>query len=183
MPSTIEEKTAEYVGMGLSPMEIDSLVSERKLCNLFDAVVKSGCKPSDAASWIINDCAGILRKSGKTVSELDIMPEDLSYIITAVDTGRINHSVGKKVLGLAIEKGVVPEQYVAEHGFDTKLDTSLILETVYKVISVNQKAVNDFMEGKTKALQALIGGCMKELKGKGDPATIKELLIQELKKG
>ena len=86
------------------------------------------------------------------------------------------------MLSAVIEKGVSPEQFVREQALDAKVDQSLILETVKKVIAANSKAVGDYLGGKTKALQSLFGGCMKELKGKGDPAEIRELLVQEIEK-
>ncbi|MBQ1555126.1 MAG: Asp-tRNA(Asn)/Glu-tRNA(Gln) amidotransferase subunit GatB, partial [Clostridia bacterium] len=135
MPATIEEKTAEYTDMGLSAQDIASLVSERKLCDIFDAVVADGRKPGDTAAWILTDCAGILRRSGKVIGELDIAPDDLSYIIGAVDEGKINRNVGKKVLSAVIEKGVSPEQYIKEQALDAKVDESLLLETVQKVLT------------------------------------------------
>ncbi|MBR3866197.1 MAG: Asp-tRNA(Asn)/Glu-tRNA(Gln) amidotransferase subunit GatB, partial [Butyricicoccus sp.] len=48
------------------------------------------------------------------------------------------------------------------------------------VIASNPKAVEDFRGGKTKALQALFGACMRELKGAGDPAVVKELLEKKM---
>ena len=182
MPATIEEKTAEYTEMGLSTQDISAFVSERKLCDLFDAVVASGCKPADTAAWILTDCAGILRRNGKVIGELDIAPEELSYIIRTVDEGKINRGVGKKVLSAVIEKGVSAEQYVREQALDAKVDQSAVLEIVKKVIDANSKAVSDYLGGKEKALQALFGGCMKELRGKGDPAEIRAILVQEVEK-
>ena len=182
MHATIEEKTAEFTGMGLSAQDIASLVSERKLCDIFDAVVASGRKPTDTAAWILTDCAGILRRGGKVIGELDIAPEALSYIIGMVDEGKINRGVGKKVLSAVIEKGVSPEQYIKEQALDAKVDESLILETVRNVLTENTKAVADYLGGKEKALQSLFGGCMKVLRGKGDPAVIRELLVKEIEK-
>ena len=182
MPATIKEKTAEYTEMGLSAQDIDSLVSERKLCDLFDSVVKSGCRPADAAAWILTDCAGILRRGGKVISELDIAPEELAYIIRVVDAGTINRNVGKRVLSAVIEKNISPEQYIREQALDAKVDESVIHETVKKVIATDSKAVNDYLGGKTKALQALFGSCMKGLRGKGDPSAIKDILVKEIEK-
>ena len=181
-PASIEEKKAEYAEMGLSPQDTDSFVSERKLCDLFDAVVKAGCKSTDAAAWILTDCAGILRRGGKILGELDITPENLSYIIKMVDGGTINRSVGKTVLSAVIEKGVSPEEFIKEQGLDSEVDGSTILETVKKVVADNPKAVSDYLGGKEKALQALFGLCMKDLHGKGDPSSIREFLTQEVEK-
>ena len=182
MHATIEQKTEEYTGMGLSAQDIASLVPERTLCDLFDAVVALGRKPADTAAWILTDCAGILRRGGKVIGELAIESEALSYIIGMVDDGKINRGVGKKVLSAVIEKGVSPEQYVREQALDAKVDESAIADTVKNVIAENPKAVSDYLGGKTKALQSLFGCCMKSLKGKGDPAVIRELLEKEVEK-
>jgi aspartyl-tRNA(Asn)/glutamyl-tRNA(Gln) amidotransferase subunit B len=49
-----------------------------------------------------------------------------------------------------------------------------------RILAENAQAVADFKGGKVKAMQALFGACMKELKGAGDPATIKALLEKKL---
>ena len=46
----------------------------------------------------------------------------------------------------------------------------------YTVVNQNE----DYKNGKVKAIQALFGSCMKELKGAGDPATIKEILENKM---
>ena len=46
----------------------------------------------------------------------------------------------------------------------------------------NAAAVADYKGGKEKAFGAIFGACMKELKGNGDPALIRELLTKELSK-
>ena len=48
-------------------------------------------------------------------------------------------------------------------------------------MEANAAAVADFKGGKEKALMALFGKCMKELKGAGDPTVIKALLEEKLK--
>ena len=65
---------------------------------------------------------------------------------------------------------------------DAKVDDAMILETVKKAIAGNPKAVEDYLGGKTKALQAIFGSCMKELRGQGDPQVIREILTQEVEK-
>ena len=79
-----------------------------------------------------------------------------------------------------IEEGVDPIQYCAEKGLDKKVDTSVIESMIDTIIGENPQAVEDFKNGKTKAMQALFGACMKQLKGAGDPAVIKEILEKKL---
>ena len=63
----------------------------------------------------------------------------------------------------------------------SKFDSSAIDSVIDKVIAENEKAVADYKSGKEKALQAIFGACMRQLKGAGDPAVIKATLEQKLK--
>ena len=76
-------------------------------------------------------------------------------------------------------KAIVKEAH-EENGLDRKVDTTAIESIIERIISENQKAVEDFKNGKEKAKQALFGACMKELKGAGDPGSIKAILDEKL---
>ena len=140
-----------------------------------------GANAKDGAAWILTDCAGILRKDGKTLNELDISAQDLYAIIKMAAEGTINRNAGKKILIAVIEENADPVLYCKENGLEKKFDASAIEVVIEKVISENTQAVEDFKNGKVKALQALFGACMKELKGAGDPQVIKQLLEEKLK--
>jgi len=180
-PVAVDEKAEEYSAAGISDKEIDMLISNHTISKLLDDTVALGCNAKDTASWILTDCAGILKKDGKALAELAITAEKLSAIIKMVDSGNINRSAGKNILAAVIENDVDPVAYCKEKGFDRKVDTSLIESIVDKVISENPDAVESFKSGKTKAMQALFGICMRELKGAGDPAVIREVLENKLK--
>ena len=180
-PVAVDEKADDYRAAGISEKEIDMLISNNKLSGLLDDTIKLGCNAKDAAGWILTDCAGILRKDGKTLNELNVTAEKLSTIIKMVDSGDINRNAGKKILIAVVESDVDPVAYCKEQGLDKKFDSSAIEAVIDKVIAENEQAVNDFRNGKVKALQALFGACMKELKGAGDPAVIKELLENKMK--
>ncbi len=179
-PVELDEKAEVWREAGISEKEIEMLVSNHTVGTLFDEVVALGCPLKETASWILTECAGILRHDGKTLSELTVSAESLSAIIKLVGDGKINRSAGKKVLIAVIEDGVDPVAYCRENGLDRQVDTSSIEAVLDKVISENPRAIEDFKNGKTKAAQALFGACMKELRGAGDPALIKELLDAKL---
>ena len=179
-PQELDEKAEGYRSAGISDKEIDMLLSNHKISKLLDDVVAKGCNAKDTATWILTDCAGILRKDGKTLGELEITADQLATIIVMVDKGKINRSAARKVLIAVIEEGVDPAAYCAEKDLDRQVDTSVIKGMIETIISENPQAVEDFKNGKTKAMQALFGACMKQLKGAGDPAVIKEILEKKL---
>ena len=178
MPATADEKAKYYEDMGIATKEAAVLASDRKLCEVFDAVVASGLNAKTVASWILTECMGIMKRL--ELESLDISTDKLARIIKLVESGEITRVAGKKILSAVFEKDVDVDAFCEEQGLNKKVDESFILETVRKVIAENEKVVADYKGGKTKALQSLFGSVMREVKGNGDPAVIKELLEKEL---
>lgn len=180
MPATADEKAKYYENMGIAAKEAAVLASDRKLCEVFDAVVASGRNAKTVASWILTECMGIMKRL--EIASLDISADKLSRIIELVEKNEITRAAGKKVLSAVFEKDVDVDAFCQEQGLNQKIDEAFILETVRKVISENEKIVADYKGGKTKALQALFGSVMRELRGNGDPAIIRTLLEEEVNK-
>ncbi len=180
-PVAVDEKAEAYREAGISEKEIDMLISNHKISKLLDDTVALGCNAKDTAAWILTDCAGVLRKDGKTLNDLTMTAEMLSTIIKSVSEGKINRNAGKKAIIAFVEEGVDPAEYIKAQGLDKKFDTTAIDSVIDKVISENEKAVADYKGGKEKALMSIFGACMKELRGAGDPSVIKQLLEEKLK--
>ena len=180
MPATAEEKGQKYVDMGIAVKEAAVLASDAKLCSVFDEVVALGREPKSVASWILTECMSRMRYLG--IETLNIAPAKLSRIIELVDAGEITRAAGKKVLAAVFENDVDVDKYCDEQGFNAKVDTDAVLAVVKAAIAANPAAVADYKSGKEKAMQAIFGACMKELRGNGDPAVIRQLLIEELSK-
>ena len=180
MPKGIDEKENVYRAAGISDKEIDMLIHNHNASELLDAAVEKGCGAKNTTAWILTDCAGILRKNGKLISDLDISADDLVAIIKMVDSGDVNRQSGRKILAAVLEEGVDPVAYCKENGLDSKADEGAIEAVIEKVIAENPKAVEDFKGGKVKAKQALFGACMKELKGTANTDVIRELLDKKM---
>ncbi len=180
-PEAMDEKAENYSLMGISDKEIAMLMSDHKIAKLLDDTIALGCNGKDAAAWILTDCAGILRKNGQLLKDLTITAEKLAAIMQMVDSGKINRGSGKKVLIAVIEQDVDPKAYCDENGFTVQNDEGLIAEVIDRAIAANPSAVADYKNGKEKALQAIFGACMKELRGNGNPQVIKSLLEEKIK--
>ncbi len=180
-PVAVDEKAEQYREAGISEKEIEMLISNHKIAKMLDDIVAMGCNPKDTAAWILTDCAGVLRKDGKTLNDLTMTAETLATIIKMVDSGEINRNAGKKVLIAVVEDNADPVEFVKAQGLDKKFDSSAIESVIDNVIAQNEKAVADYKSGKEKALMSIFGACMKELRGAGDPAMIKEILEKKLK--
>ena len=104
----------------------------------------------------------------------------LSRLIALVDGKVINSSVAKEVFQVMFEEDVDPEQYVEEKGLKTVNDEGALRKVVEEVIAANPQSVEDYHNGKEKAIGFLVGQTMKAMKGKADPASVNQMLKELL---
>jgi len=182
MPAAIDEKADYYRACGISEKEIDMLIHNHNISKLLDEVVELGCDPKNASGWLLTDCAGILRKNGKLLGDLEITSKDLATIIKMVDSGDVNRMSGRKILTAVMEEGVDPVAYCKENALDVKVDVSTIESVMDQVFKENAQAIEDYKNGKVKAKQALFGACMRALKNTADTDIIRQVLDDKLSK-
>lgn len=178
MPATAEEKGQKYVAMGIAEKEAAVLASDAKLCSFFDSVVANGAEPKSVAGWILTECMSHMKTLG--LDSLEISDKKLARIICLVDSSEITRAAGKKVLSAVFKEDVDVDEYIEANALNVKIDSSVIESTVERIIAENPQPVADYKAGKVKAMQALFGLIMRELKGVGDPATIRTLLESKL---
>ncbi len=182
MPATTSEQLEKYLALGLSEKEANAVVAEAKLSKLLDDLMADGIDVKTAAGWVLTDCVGILKRNGILTKDLAIDYKKLSQIIKMCSAGDITRNAGKKVLSAVITENVDPVSYCKENNLTAQNDIGAIEAVVNKVIEANPQAVADYKSGKTKAMQALFGGVMKELRGTGSPEIINKLLAEKLNK-
>jgi len=64
----------------------------------------------------------------------------------------------------------------------TKGDIGIIATAIKEAIAENPRAIEDYMAGKSGALNFLVGQVMKKTRGKADPAELNRMLSEALKK-
>ncbi len=182
MPATTSAQIERLKGMGIGEKEANAIVAEPKLSKLLDDVINLGIDAKVAIGWILTDCMGTLRKNGMLAKDLTISPEKLAKIIELTAKGEINRGSGKKVLTAVILEDVEPEAYCEENGLKLQNDIGAIEAVVDAVLAADPDSVAAYKAGKTKAMQALFGAIMRELKGTGSPEIINKLLSEKLSK-
>ena len=59
-------------------------------------------------------------------------------------------------------------------------DEGLLRSTIEKIVADNPQSVEDYHNGKEKAIGFLVGQTMKAMKGKADPAMVNVILKEML---
>jgi aspartyl-tRNA(Asn)/glutamyl-tRNA(Gln) amidotransferase subunit B len=178
LPEFPEVKKARYTGeLGLSDYDADLLTESRALCDCFEAAYDECGLAKEAANWLLSDCLNILNKKQMTADQLALDGKTLGKLIKLVIDGKVSRPNAKKILAEMFENDIDPESYANEQGYIVSNDTGAIEGVIRAVVMADERSVNDYKSGKEKALMALFGKCMKELKGNCDPQSLRQMLI------
>ena len=160
--------------------DIEIITGEKSLADLFEATVALGSQPKKVSNWLMGETLRLMKEREVDAAELCFSPENLAKLIALTDKKVINSSVAKEVFEVMFEKDIDPEQYVEEKGLKTVSDEGALKKTIEEVIAANPQSVEDYRNGKEKAIGFLVGQTMKLMKGKADPATVNQILKELL---
>lgn len=164
----------------LSQYDATLLTATKDGLEFFDACVRQYPQPKVVANWIMGELARLLNQNNMEIKECRITPDALSQLLVLLEKGTINGKIAKVVLEDMFQTGALPNKIIEERGLVQISDEAGILSIVKEVINANPKVVNDFKNGKGKAIGFLVGQVMKASKGKANPEIANRLLNEEL---
>lgn len=166
---------------GLPFFDANLLCENLDKADYFERCVALGrCQPKAVSNWLLGDVSRILNEKNKTIADTSLTPEKLCDMIALIEEKTISNTAGKTVLEEIIWSDKTPGEVVKEKGLAQISDTGALEAVVQAVLAANEKVVNDYRGGKTNALGFLVGQCMRQSKGQGNPAMIRELLEKAL---
>lgn len=180
-PEFREEKMARYKEeYDIPDYDIDIITNTKRMADLFEQTVALGAQPKKVSNWLMGETLRLLKERSMDPEDIRFAPDELSSLIAMVDKKEINTSVAKEVFEAMFDGGVDPAKYVEEKGLKTVHDEGALRKTIEEVVANNPQAVDDYHNGKEKAIGALVGQTMKAMKGKADPSLINQILREIL---
>ena len=184
IPELPNEKTKRYVlSFHLPETDAGIIARSYERALYFDACTAIDASlAKSAANWLLGDIAKYLNEREEEIGAFPVQPERLMALLKLVDRGTISGAAAKKVLALMIDDPADPAEIVEREGLVQNSNEEEMAEIVDAVLAANQNAVEEYRNGRTNAVGFLVGQCMKQSKGKGNPKLINELLLRRLKK-
>ncbi len=180
-PEFREEKKARYMAeFELPEYDADILTGSKRLADIFEEATRLCGKPKKVSNWLMVETMRILKEKEMEPEDITFAPENLAKLINLVEAGTINGSSAKEVFEVIFTDNVDPDKYVEEKGMKQVSDEGALRAVVEQVIASNPQSVEDYRNGKEKALGFLVGQTMKEMKGKANPALVNQLLKELL---
>ena len=177
-----ERKNRIIEESNIKESQLDILMEDKAYIDYFEETISYGVNPEDAANWITIDILRILKEKEITGKDIPIKPLYLARLIGLIDKGTISRNLARKVLYAMIDSDKTPEILVEEMGFGQISDIDELEGIVSTIIEDNPEAVEDYKNGKSKAIGYMMGEIMKATRGKANPPKVKEILQKKLQK-
>ena len=173
-----DERRMIYIEKGISPLNANKLIQNKELSDYLLGL--ENINLVIASNLLLGDISAYLNKTEKKLVETSLDKEKFMILVDKLDKKEINNKVFKEILIDLMENSKTIDEIIKEKGIETIQDESQLLEIVLKKIDENPASVEDFKNGKDRAVKFLMGQIMKETKGQADPALLNQLLLREL---
>ena len=162
---------------GIDPVDASVMAKERELGELFERVAQH-VDPILAGRWMRRELRRALTAAKLEVSSVD--EKRLIELLLLLQKKTITDRIGQRLTDRLVVEGISPAAVVNEEGLAAVSDESAIRAVVEKVVAENAGVVEEYKKGEAKAFNYLVGQAMKQLKGKGSPAVITNMLKEVL---
>ncbi|MGL6229504.1 MAG: Asp-tRNA(Asn)/Glu-tRNA(Gln) amidotransferase subunit GatB, partial [Culicoidibacterales bacterium] len=166
----------------LTAYDAHVLTLSKETSDFFDATVDAGANPKQAANWLMGEVQAYLNKNQFVLAQTPLTPQTLAEMINLIEDGTISSKMAKKVFTHLIEKGGSADAAVEKLGLKQISDTGLITDIVTAVLDANPQSIEDFKNGKDRAIGFLVGQIMKQTKGQANPQVVNQILMAEINK-
>lgn len=164
--------------------EYDAMVltNNKELSDFFEETIAEGADIKQASNWLMGEVSAYMNKNYKELHELALTPASLAKMIKLIEDGTISSKIAKKVFSELVEKGGDPEKIVKDRGLVQISDEGQLTEIVTTILDNNPQSIEDYKNGKDKALGFLVGQVMKETKGQANPPMVNKIILAEMEK-
>ena len=168
--------------LGLPAYDAHVLTLTKEMSDIFEKTVSLGADPKLASNYLMVDVNAYLNKVQKELSETKLTAEGLAGMIKLITDGTISSKIAKKVFAELIEHGGDAEKIVKEKGLVQVSDSGQLLAWVNEALDNNPKSIEDYKNGRDRAIGFLVGQIMKASKGQANPQMINKMLLEEIAK-
>lgn len=183
IPELPDARRKRYIDeLGLPAYDAQVLTMTKEMSDFFEATLSAGAEAKQASNWIMGEVSAYLNAEGKELTDVALTAEGLAGMIKLIENGTISSKIAKQVFKELIENGGDPETIVKEKGLVQISDDETLRKFVNDAIDANPQSVDDFKNGKQKAIGFLVGQIMKATKGQANPPMVNKLLMEEIKK-
>ena len=181
MPELPDQKKKRFIEQyNITEYDASVLTQSKELSFFFEELVSLIEDSKLAANWVMTDVMRRLNAEEKEIAKLNLSAQSLAELLNYVISGKINNNTAKKVLREMLETNKTASFIIEKNGLIQISDEDELEKIIDEVIKENQQSIEDFKNGKDRALGFLMGQIMKKTKGKANPNTANKILIDKI---
>lgn len=182
-PEFREAKQKRYQEeFGLPAYDAGILTESKHLAALFEETATLSGNAKKTANWFMVEVLRLMKDKGMDPEQVCFSPKHLADLLEMVEKKQVSAQNAKKVFEKVFTDDIDPVSYIEEKGLKIVEDTGLLTDTVTRILDANPGPLSELLSGKEKVMGFFVGQIMKELKGKANPASVREALTNEVEK-
>ncbi|MBL7054942.1 Asp-tRNA(Asn)/Glu-tRNA(Gln) amidotransferase subunit GatB [Candidatus Woesearchaeota archaeon] len=176
MPELAQDKVNKFVSKHkINRIDAEVLSAEKDLAELFEKVAEK-VNPILAAKWLRRELVRVLNYNKKTLKEIKLDEKQIIDLLSLIEDKKITETTGQKLMEKLIEKPFDVKEYVKKEGLSAVSSKKELEKFCKEAVQENPKAIEEYKDGKEKALNFIVGSVMKKTKGKASPKEVNEII-------
>jgi aspartyl-tRNA(Asn)/glutamyl-tRNA(Gln) amidotransferase subunit B len=169
LPELPESKLRRYTeALGVTEADARLLTKYRPVAEYFERVAESSGNARMAASFIVTQMfAHISTEAERETWSPRADAEALGELLGLAQSGKISHNIAKRVYAQMAESGGRAQDYLSAADMEG-VGGEELGRLCRQAIEENPKPAADFLAGREKALQSLVGAVMRLTRGRAD---------------
>ncbi len=180
LPELPTDKCKRYIDeLSIPEKDAQLLTRYRKISEYFDCACEGVKSPKTVSNFIIGQIfSRVETEIDKENFDVSVTPQQLNELVKLLDSGKIRNNLAKVTLEKMLDSGKGALDFISESDMGG-LDENTLTDLCKQAVESNPKAVEDYKNGKEKAIKAMVGFVMKNSRGKAD-ASLAEEKIKEI---
>ena len=182
IPEMPDKRRERYVNdWGLSDYDASVLTQTLEMSDFYNETVANGADPKLAANWLMVEVNAYLNANKLELGQTALTPAHLAGMIKLIQDETISSKIAKKVFKEIIANDTDPKSFVEAKGMVQLSDPAKLQPIIDEVLDNNEQSIEDFKNGKDRAVGFLVGQIMQKTRGKANPKVVNKLLMASLK--
>lgn len=182
IPELPDAKRDRYVAAGVKRADAEQIAGDPETAAFFEAAIGGldAKATQTVANLVVNELVAYLKAAGTSLADSGLAPAQLASLAKLLAADAISSNQAHEVFDAMAETGDDPEKIVDVRGMRQVSDTGALEPIVDAVLARCTDQVEQFRGGNRKVVGFLVGQCMKESRGKGNPKLFNQLLTSKL---
>jgi aspartyl-tRNA(Asn)/glutamyl-tRNA(Gln) amidotransferase subunit B len=182
MPMLPSVLRVQFLEVGLDSQQVSTIIEDPEVADIIRYTIEM--HDDNTAKTIANWCLGELTKlnSENKITWVKVSQNIAGLVALSgmLSENLLSSTAAKDLLIDIINSSADPMELAKSRDLLQVSDESELIFIIEKVISENDKAVEDIKNGEMKAIGFLVGQVMKASAGKANPAKVQELIKKQL---